>query len=149
MKRIAGIVGVCVLSLMVAEAASAAPKPAPKPAPAPTGDEACTASLEDGKKYHWYTHKGSTNLKSGYIQFTSKRYGRWSKVVHFTDKPKQKGTFWGYHSGADLTIKSNSLGQRWTAYKKYCKGAKIVGSVFKGGKKIHSFTVDTSRVREK
>jgi hypothetical protein len=143
MKRIAGIIGVCALSLMIIETASAAPG---KPA---ADDEPCSATIEDGKKYHWYTHQGSTNLKSGYIMFTSKRYGRWSKVVHLTDKPKNKGTFWGYHGTASLTIKSNSLGQRWTAYKKYCKGSKIMGSVFKGGKKVHSFTVDTSRVREK
>lgn len=146
MRRIAGVVGACALSLVMAETAFTAPAPAP--APGPAGDEACTATIEDGKKYHWFTHQGGTNLQSGYILFTSKRYGRWTKVVHFTDKPKQKGTFWGYHGTASLTIKSKGMGQRWTAYKKYCKGTKIMGSVFKEGKKIHSFTVDTSRVRE-
>jgi hypothetical protein len=144
-NRIAGIVGVCALSLLWLTEAIAAPAPAQAPAEA----EPCSANIEDGKRYHWYTHKGSTNIKSGYIMFTSKRYGRWAKVVHLTDKPKKKLTFWGYHRGAALTIKSTGLGERWTAYKKYCKGTKIMGSVFKGGKKIHSFTVDTSRVREK
>ncbi len=137
MKRIAGIVGVCALTLLWSQTAYAAPD-----------GEACSATIEDGKKYHWYTHKGNANIESGYIQFTSKRYGRWTKVVHLTDKPKKKRTFWGYHTGASLTIKSSGLSQRWTAYKKYCNGTKIVGSVFKGGKKIHSFTVDTSRVRD-
>ncbi|MFH2008835.1 MAG: hypothetical protein ABI333_19765 [bacterium] len=133
-----------VCALIGASAGSALGAPA---APAPPAAE-CTANIEDGKKYHWATHKGGRPLQSGYIQFTSKRYGAWAKVVHQTDRPKAKRTFWGRHATASLTIKSTSLKQRWTAYKKYCTGSKIMGTVFQNGQKIHAFTLDTGRVRD-
>ena len=140
MRRVIGMIVVCGLSGFGASAALAAPAPETEP---------CTAEIQDGVKYHWYTHSGNTTLKSGYMVFTKKRYGRWTKVIHFTDKTNVKRTFWGYHRKASLTIKSGALKQRWTGYKKYCKGSKIAGTVFnKQGKMLRSFTLDTSRTRK-
>ena len=109
---------------------------------------ACTASVEVGKKYHWVSYVGGKPDKSGYIKFTNKKFGKWSKVRHLTDRPKSKKWFWGFFDQTKITFKNKAVGERWTAWMKYCDGARIKGNVYKGGKIVYQFEIDTSKTRD-
>jgi hypothetical protein len=133
---------------LVGALASAAPgdKPAPKPAPKPEAVP-CSATLEVGKKYHWVTYENGQPQASGYVLFTAKKFGKWHKVEHVTDKPRAKQGFWGFFDERMVSFKSKAAGERWTAWMKVCEGAKINGNVYKGGSVVRQFTIVTDKVR--
>jgi hypothetical protein len=143
-------VSVCALIGGLIAAFTLAQEPAPtRAAPADKPEkEPCSANLEVGKKYHWVTYVNGQPQKSGYVQFTPKKHGKWHKVVFVTDRPKSKKTYWGFFNDRMVSFKNKQAGERWTAWMKVCEGAKIRGNVYRGKQKLRQFDIVTDKVRD-
>jgi len=109
---------------------------------------ACTATIEAGKKYHWVTYQNGTVAKSGYVLYTDKVSGGWTKIILFTDETKAKVEYWGIKDETRVNFKNVGLKERWTAWMKMCDGPKLVGNVYQDDKMVYTFHIDTSRVRD-
>ncbi|MDY0002332.1 MAG: hypothetical protein RBU30_13635 [Polyangia bacterium] len=109
---------------------------------------ACTANIEAGKKYHWVTYQNGTVHESGWVMYTDKVSGGWTKVFLFNDKTKAKDVYWGIKDENRVNFKNVAKKERWTAWMKMCEGAKLRGNVYQNDKMVYMFDINTSHVRE-
>jgi hypothetical protein len=109
---------------------------------------ACTATIETGKKYHWVTYQNGTVHESGYVMYTDKVSGGWTKVVVLNDNTKTKVDYWGIKDENRVNFKNVAKKERWTAWMKMCEGPKLKGNIYQDDKMVYTFDIDTSRVRD-